>query len=773
MLPLLSRLLKRDPLFFVAWAALGGICLASGGMVLSLAAGVPIAIVMFAGGIRWRWPWLCVLSAGVLFLSWTNFRRTDASVLAELWSHDESRTAEVEGTVMAAPQGLGDRSRVTMRVRRIKPASSATIVEPLLIDVLGPLPASRLGDRIRASGMLTPLAPPRNPEERSNRGYAKASSGVVAELKVASRFRFHVIGVDWGVRPLEWAGQAREALSRTISRGLPAESEEVALLNGMVLGVTGDISPESTEAFQRSGGMHIFSVSGLHVGIFGTVAWLILRLIGVSRRPAIAVILVLGGAYAFVTGLQAPAVRAAIMLGVFLGGFVIRRQPRVLNSAGIAALGILAFDPAQAFGIGFQLSFAVMVAIGVLGEKMHAISQRCLAPDPFLPVSLVPEWRRQVHRFGQYFAGIVCLSAAAFVGSWLLLWWYFGTVTPAGLVANCGLIPLSWGVMALATLSMLLKLCALGGLSVIVNRMNFWAVSVLKQTAALFAALPGGHFELSPLSDYMKAAEHPLPEVVVFDAGYACGPQVVRAEDEGRSRFWMIDCGDHPGYLRGVRPWLRRRAGREIDGLVLTHAEKAHTGAYSWLRKDFEVRRTIVSALPDPPGSARPWKPFAEAVSAGNQWRLGPETGIEVLFPPPGFPPQSRVDDQCLVLLISIGPWRILSMADSGFSTEKWLLQNRPGLTADVLVMGRHGSDYCGLPEFVRSGGPRAVVATSAEFPEGEEIPDAFRKELAQAGIELFDQGRCGAVEMWREGGRRLVLRGFVDGKVMRLGTSE
>jgi hypothetical protein len=65
------------------------------------------------------------------------------------------------------------------------------------------------------------------------------------------------------------------------------------------------------------------------------------------------------------------------------------------------------------------------------------------------------------------------------------------------------------------------------------------------------------------------------------------------------------------------------------------------------------------------------------------------------------------------------------------------------------------------------------VVATSAEFPEGEEIPDAFRKELAQAGIELFDQGRCGAVEMWREGGRRLVLRGFVDGKVMRLGTSE
>jgi len=40
---------------------------------------------------------------------------------------------------------------------------------------------------------------------------------------------------------------------------------------------------------------------------------------GVSRRPAIVVILVLGAAYAFVTGLQPPAVRAAIMLGCFSG----------------------------------------------------------------------------------------------------------------------------------------------------------------------------------------------------------------------------------------------------------------------------------------------------------------------------------------------------------------------------------------------------------------------------------------------------------------------
>jgi len=129
---------------------------------------------------------------------------------------------------------------------------------PLRMDVWGPLPAARLGDRIRASGTLTPLPPPRNPEERSRRGYAQAANGIVAELKVASPFRFELTGVDWWGRMFEWAGQARDALSRTISRGLPANAEEVALLNAMVLGVTEEVSPESTDAFLRSGGMHIF-----------------------------------------------------------------------------------------------------------------------------------------------------------------------------------------------------------------------------------------------------------------------------------------------------------------------------------------------------------------------------------------------------------------------------------------------------------------------------------------------------------------------------------
>jgi len=766
---LLSRLLRRDPLFYAAWAALGGIALGTLGLALPLWGLLLLAAGSSIVGFRLGWAWLHVASVGVLFLGWTSVRRADPGLLDELWAHQEAVPAEVRGTIIAAPSEGGERVRVTVRVDQLTWAGGGENGNgSVFIDLWGPLPPCRLGDRIWASGMLSPLPAPRNPEERSRREGAGAAGGVIAELQVASRFRFRQEGVDWTGRAFEWAGVIREELSRMISRGLPEDVEEVALLQGMVLGVTGDISPESKDAFLRSGGMHIFSVSGLHVGIFGTVAWLLLRLFGVSRRPAIGVILFLGAGYAFVTGLQAPAVRAAIMLGVFLSGFLIRRQSRILNSVGLAALGILAVDPTQAFGVGFQLSFAVMVAIGVLEGPMRAVTHRMLAPDPFIPASLVPVWRRRVQRVAQYFADIVCLSAAAFVGSGLLLWWYFGTVTPAGLLANCALIPLSWLVMAMATLSMLLGTCGLGILSEPVNQLNLPLVSTLKQTATLFAALPGGHFEFAPLSDVLKAPDHPVPQIVVFDAGRGCGPQAIRVENGGRWKTWMIDCGDEPAYGRAVRPWLKRWAGREIDGFILTHAEKAHIGAASLLQDDFRVARTLGTGFsnrngPDPlVGSGR------EVVVAGDRWAPAPDAAVEVLYPPAGLSAPSRADDQCVVVLISLGEWKVLSMADSGFFTEKWLLANRPELRADVVVMGRHGSDHCGLPEFFGAVRPQAVVATSTLFPDGEAIPDAFRHRLARSGVALFDQGRSGAVEMWRED-RKLVLKGFVDGRIVRL----
>lgn len=88
-------------------------------------------------------------------------------------------------------------------------------------------------------------------------------------------------------------------------------------------------------------------------------------------------------------------------------------------------------------------------------------------------------------------------------------------------------------------------------------------------------------------------------------------------------------------------------------------------------------------------------------------------------------------------------------MNDAGFATEKWLLDNIPNeISSDVIVKGRHASDYSGLPEFLTTVEPLVVVSTNASFPPDEKIPDEWMKILSDKNITLFDQSKTGAVDI-------------------------
>jgi beta-lactamase superfamily II metal-dependent hydrolase len=93
------------------------------------------------------------------------------------------------------------------------------------------------------------------------------------------------------------------------------------------------------------------------------------------------------------------------------------------------------------------------------------------------------------------------------------------------------------------------------------------------------------------------------------------------------------------------------------------------------------------------------------------------------------------------------GPTRILFMSDAGLHTEEWLMGNVPDeLSSDILIKGapRHGPSGDGA--FIRAVNPRAVIATSAPFPNSERISVKFAEDLRSQGIRLFAQDRCGAV---------------------------
>jgi competence protein ComEC len=126
-----------------------------------------------------------------------------------------------------------------------------------------------------------------------------------------------------------------------------------------------------------------------------------------------------------VTGMQASAIRATVMLTVIVGGWMFSRPSNLLNSLFAAAILILLWQPSQLFQAGFQLSFMVVLSIALLPPLFKNIFERLIQNDPYLPKQLQPFSFKIINPVLGYTGGAIVTSLGAFVGSFPLIAYYF------------------------------------------------------------------------------------------------------------------------------------------------------------------------------------------------------------------------------------------------------------------------------------------------------------------------------------------------------------
>jgi beta-lactamase superfamily II metal-dependent hydrolase len=88
----------------------------------------------------------------------------------------------------------------------------------------------------------------------------------------------------------------------------------------------------------------------------------------------------------------------------------------------------------------------------------------------------------------------------------------------------------------------------------------------------------------------------------------------------------------------------------------------------------------------------------------------------------------------------------LLLTSDSGFETERHLLESGADLRADLWIRGQHVDSPSGLTAFVDAISPEAVISSHADFPETERIPQTLRDHLAARRIPLYDLESAGTV---------------------------
>ena len=599
-----------------------------------------------------------------------------------------------------------------------------------------------LGDRIELRGLLEAIPPPRNPGEFDLRAYLARHD---VHNSVFARYPEDGIILETGSGGFvqRSAARARDWMRATLTRGLEDSSDVAALINGMALGLRHETPDEIEEPFQETGTLHLFAVAGLHVGIVAQLLWILALLLRLPRKAAAALIIPCLFFYSAITGFHVSSLRAATMAAVLLGGIFFDRPVLALNSLAGAALLILAVDPNQLFSSGFQLSFAVVGAILLSREWIFRLLLRLSASDPFLPRSLVSPGRRIFERVYGWIAGGVAVSAAAWIGSLLLIIWYFYLITPISLLANLTVVPVAFCVLAVGLMSLATAPFS-ASLSLVFNHANWSLAKTIFGLVQFFAGLPAGHL-------YVERPHWPggaRAEITVLDAG-AGAAVYLRAAGSN----WLFDTGSLRDYGRFLRDALHARGVDRLDGLVLSHGDSLHLGGARAVLEDFKPKRVIDNGAP---GRSRVHQDLLvslvrpEIATRGDLFPLSGNVMARILYPAAGFKAKAADDQALVVQLVIDGKFRVLLTSDGGLRTESALLQlvAPDDLRSDILIKGQHYSGDSGSVAFLEAVRPQLIVATSRDFPARERIPDDWARLVQERGITLFRQDQTGAVDL-------------------------
>ena len=154
------------------------------------------------------------------------------------------------------------------------------------------------------------------------------------------------------------------------------KTDELAVINALLLGQRQDISKELIADYSRAGAIHILAISGLHVGIILLILnWFFKPLERLKKGKIIKTVIVvlLLWMFAFVAGLSASVVRAVTMFTFLSIGLSFRRKNIVEFSLISSMFFLLILKPMFLFDVGFQLSYLAVFGIIWIQPKLYEI----------------------------------------------------------------------------------------------------------------------------------------------------------------------------------------------------------------------------------------------------------------------------------------------------------------------------------------------------------------------------------------------------------------
>jgi competence protein ComEC len=550
----------------------------------------------------------------------------------------------------------------------------------------------------------------------------------------------------------------RTRAEQVLERDVPLR--EGALLQGMVLGDDHRLPSQLRDDFRAAGLTHLTAASGQNVMLLAALTAALTTSLGIGLRPRLAVALAVVGLYVPLAGGGPSIQRAGVMGAVGVVAGMVGRPASRWYALGLAAAVTLALDPRTAIDPGWQMSFAAVAAIFVVGGRLRD--------------------RLAARRVPRQLAEAMALTLAAGAATAPIIAWHFHRVSLVSPIANVLAVPavgpVMWLGMVAATigqaspaagallaagaavpagyLARLAHLCAVvPGAAVTASAPV--VVMGLAVLVAVFASRRGRRLAI------VCAATAGLA-VVAWPRGGATGggpPRHLRVTflDVGQGDATLLQDGDASVLVDTGPPAghvvarLRHAGVRRLDVLVITHAQLDHDGGAPSVLAGLPVglvvdgRDGVRSAVGDEIAAAASRLHLRMlAPAAGQVIRVG-RIDLRILWPRRepvvahvGVDPNERA----IVSLVCDGGVRVLLTAD----VESDVLGALDLPPVDVLKVSHHGSADIGLPALLARLRPTvAVISVGARNLYGHPAPATIRA-LSRAVPDVYRTDRDGTV---------------------------
>ncbi len=471
-----SSLGHRAPLLWLVLPMAAGLALAKAGHVdLALTATLGITLLASAGACYFSSKpsrlWSILLCLGMLFAGISSYT-LHRSVPPD-WSALPPREAQLQLEVTRA-YGSPYPNRA---------AGLATIIgtDPHLADLIGQkvFYSLRLEDDVSSPlltaeidtlGVLEPL--PLQSEPNSFENYL-SDSGITFQFR-----RGQVIGKT------QLASAYRRFCARTADRfdhilklGVAEKRPELAnITSAMLLGRKAELSDKQDELFMQSGTMHLFAISGLHIGVIALAIHALLLITRLPRFWRFGISFIALGLYVAITGNTPSAVRAFAMVTLLQTSYLFRLPGNPLSALTASALIVLCIAPEQLFTASFQMSYGIVTAILLLGLPLGERMNLRWSLFELIPESTWNISQKIFATVWRSFLATLAIGLSSILFSMLAGVQYFGLLTPGALLANLILIPIASLVILSGMASLL---CGLIGFTTGTLLFNHAAVLIL------------------------------------------------------------------------------------------------------------------------------------------------------------------------------------------------------------------------------------------------------------------------------------------------------